>query len=583
MNPLSVCNAARPVFIVCDRILNSSQATHVIFPIDRSHQLHCHMASIGYSVPATATKMGTHITVTEPQNANKVGQEVEETNQGDIQDRDDPQQCSRSVRPDGVNSLYPSSTTVVSNELINTGEPRQPLKDYEDPRTWSAGKKWMALIIVSLFNFVTSISSSMVAPALPAIAQELRITGSTDQYLLLSIFILAYSFGPLLWGPLSELYGRVVVLRVSNLIYLAFNTGCGFARSDSQMTAFRFLSGFGGSAPLVLASGVISDVFTPDERGKAISVYTVAPLLGPAIGPIVGGLIAEHTSWRWIFWSTSILAAIVQAVGSFYLRETYAPVLLRAKNRSKQEKQDVTVTSSSRVTAQSLIWANLTRAVFLLATQPIIQMVSLYLAYIYGLVYLVLSTLPTVWHNVYQEPVDIGSLHYLAIGLGFFLGTQICSPLQDLIYRRLKHGNNGVAEPEFRIPLMIPAALLLSAGLFIYGWTTYYAVHWIGVDIGIVTFSAGSIIGLQCIQSYIIDAYALHAASAVSAATFLRSLAGFGLPLLATPLYNSLGLGWGNSLLGFLAFVFGAPMPLLLWRYGKRIRGYSWFASSSSH
>ncbi|KAL7952409.1 major facilitator superfamily domain-containing protein [Trichoderma compactum] len=554
------------------------------------------MASTGYSVPANATRVETHVMVTEPQKANEITENVEKVNieaekvekvaqeieEAKIQERDDPQQCSRSVQQDGVDSRRPSSTGVVSSEPIAIGEPPQSPIDYDDPRAWNAKRKWSALTIVSLFNFVTSISSSMVAPALPAISQELSITDGTDQYLLVSIFVLAYSFGPLLWGPLSEMYGRVVVLRVSNLIYLAFNTGCGFAQSNSQMTAFRFLSGFGGSAPLVLASGVIGDVFTPDERGKAISVYTIAPLLGPAVGPIVGGLIAEHTTWRWIFWSTSILAALVQGVGTILLRETYAPVLLRAKNKAEQEKQDVTVTSSSTVTPRSLIWANLSRAVFMLATQPIIQSVGLYLAYIYGLVYLVLSTLPTVWNDVYQEQVDIGSLHYLAIGLGFFLGTQVCAPLQDSIYRRLKHGNNGVAEPEFRIPLMIPAALFLSAGLFIYGWTAYYKVHWIGVDIGTVTFSIGSIIGLQCIQSYIIDAYPLHAASAVSAATFLRSLAGFGLPLLATPLYNSLGLGWGNSLLGFLAFGFGAPMPFLLWRYGKKIRGYAWFTSSSS-
>ncbi|KAK4076537.1 uncharacterized protein Triagg1_4140 [Trichoderma aggressivum f. europaeum] len=442
------------------------------------------MASTGYSVPANATRVETHVMATEPQKANeiiervekvaKVAQQIEEAK---IQERDDPQQCSRSVRQDGVDSRRPSSTGVVSSELIATGEPPQTPIDYDDPRAWNAKRKWSALTIVSLFNFVTSISSSMVAPALPAISQELSITDGTDQYLLVSIFVLAYSFGPLLWGPLSEMYGRVVVLRVSNLIYLAFNTGCGFAQSNSQMTAFRFLSGFGGSAPLVLASGVIGDVFTPDERGKAISVYTIAPLLGPAVGPIVGGLIAEHTTWRWIFWSTSILAALVQGVGTILLRETYAPVLLRAKNKAEQEKQDVTVTSSSTVTPQSLIWANLSRAVFMLATQPIIQSVGLYLAYIYGLVYLVLSTLPTVWNDVYQEQVDIGSLHYLAIGLGFFLGTQVCAPLQDSIYRRLKHGNNGVAEPEFRIPLMIPAALFLSAGLFIYGWTAYYKTH----------------------------------------------------------------------------------------------------------
>ena len=171
--------------------------------------------------------------------------------------------------------------------------------DPENPKNWLFKRKWAATIIVSLFTFISPVSSSMVAPALPTIGAELNITNSVERSLVLSIFLLAYAIGPLILGPLSELYGRTIVLQLSNLLYLFFNLGCALAKTKEQLIVFRFLSGLGGSAPLALGGGVLSDLFVAEERGKAISIYSLAPLLGPAVGPIAGGFITESTSWRW--------------------------------------------------------------------------------------------------------------------------------------------------------------------------------------------------------------------------------------------------------------------------------------------
>src|SRR5450432_2751837 len=149
----------------------------------------------------------------------------------------------------------------------------------------------------------------MVAPALTSLAKEFNISNSVELTLTLSIFVLAYAIGPLFLGPLSEMYGRVIVLQLNNLFYLCFNLGCGFAKTKGQTIAFRFLSGLGGSAPLAIGGGVLSDLFRAEERGRAISIYSLAPLLGPALGPIAGGFISENTTWRWVFWATTIADA----------------------------------------------------------------------------------------------------------------------------------------------------------------------------------------------------------------------------------------------------------------------------------
>jgi hypothetical protein len=97
-------------------------------------------------------------------------------------------------------------------------------------------------------------------------------------------------------------------------------------------------------------------------------------------------------------------------------------------------------------------------------------------------------------------------------------------------------------------------------------------------NIGAALFAAGTIASFQCVQTYIVDSYSMYAASAIAAVTVLRSLAGFGFPLFARAMYNALGLGWGNSLLGFIAIAFGIPAPFVLWKYGETLRMKSRFA-----
>lgn len=119
---------------------------------------------------------------------------------------------------------------------------------------------------------------------------------------------------------------------------------------------------------------------------------------------------------------------------------------------------------------------------------------------------------------------------------------------------------------------MLPAALLVPAGLLIYGWSAQTHSHWIIPNIGIGIYALGLIMSYQCIQAYVLDCYAVYAASAMGALTILRSLLGFVLPILAPLIYRTLGYGWGSSLLALWALVMGGLVPVLLWRYGAVLR-----------
>jgi MFS family permease len=343
---------------------------------------------------------------------------------------------------------------------------------------------------------------------------------------------LAYAVGPLFLGPISEVYGRVRVVQLSNLFYLVWNLGCGFAQNGGEMLAFRFFAGLGGSALLAIGGGVLSDCWSADQRGKAIAIYSLAPLLGPAVGPIAGGFISLRTTWRWVFWSTTILTALIQVSGFLFLQETYAPTIL-AKKAARLRKETGNMALHTEYddpdrTLTRLLGTALFRPFRLIGTQLIIQVIALYMAYLYGLMYLLLSTFPQLWTVQYGENVGIGGLNYISLGLGFFMGTQITAPLNDRIYRRLKKRNGGVGRPEFRVPMMFVGSVFIPVGLFWYGWSAQAKMHWIMPNIGAAIFAAGTIVCFQCMQTYIVDSYTRYAASGVAAAVVLRSLAGFG-------------------------------------------------------
>ncbi|KAG8689113.1 hypothetical protein FRC09_012575 [Ceratobasidium sp. 395] len=350
--------------------------------------------------------------------------------------------------------------------------------DPKNPRNWTFRHRWAATAVVSLFTFMSPLASSMVAPALPQIAEEFGLTpGSILGSMTLSVFVLGYAVGPLIFGPLSEMYGRRWILQGSNVFFLAFNIACSRAQSSSQLLAFRFLAGLGGSAPLAVGGGTIADLWAPDERGMAMSLYSLAPLTGPAIGPIAGAWIAEKSSWRWVFYSTSIADAVIQLVGLWYLTETYAPTLLAVKaNHLRKSTGDQTLRTAmehkrGNVSTWAFIGASLLRSIKFLCFDPIMTVMATYMAVIYGTMYLQLTTFASVWTTRYGQSVGIAGLHYISMGAGFTLGAQIGSRLLDRIYKHLKKQNNNVATPEMRLPLLAIGSFLLPAGLLMYGWT----------------------------------------------------------------------------------------------------------------
>ncbi|GAA5832055.1 hypothetical protein JCM3766R1_003701 [Sporobolomyces carnicolor] len=463
-------------------------------------------------------------------------------------------------------------------------------EDPENPMNWSNGRRMTSTFIVAAFTLLAPLSSSAIAPAAPQVGRALGITSELELSMVTSIFVLGFAIGPLVLAPASELYGRVRVLQYANIFYIIFNLCCAFARTKGQFIAFRFLGGLGGGAPLAIGAGVLSDLWRPEERGRSAALYALGPLLGPALGPIIGGFAATiPTGWQWVFWSTSMFSALVQALGLVLLRETYHPVLLQKKASQIKKSMGLPkdtdkvqtifeVKAGGKKKPLEVFERGMVRPFVLFYHEPILQTITVYMSLLYGIIYMMLVSTTAIFENIYNEGTSIASLNFIAMGLGFFAAAQGGARLLDVVYRRLKARYNSPGRPEFRLPFQFPAAILLPLGLLLYGWGAERRLHWIVTDIGLFLVSFAMILVFNSSQMYLLDTFTHYSASAVAATVCFRSLFGFGLPLAAPYMWSSLGYGWGCTLLAVAAIVISWPSVPILWFYGERIRMRSKFA-----
>ncbi|KAG6009342.1 hypothetical protein E4U21_002650 [Claviceps maximensis] len=453
--------------------------------------------------------------------------------------------------------------------------------DARNPLDWDDKRKWRVTNVLSATGFNRILVSTILAPALASMATDLHMT-STESVMTLSIYLLATAFGPLFIGPLTEVYGREVVLHGSNIWFLAWNVICGFANTKQLLLVARFMAGFGASSVYSLAGGVLGDIWHPEQRGESLGWYLAIPLIAVAAGPILGGVITAYLSWRWMFWITSIIQAVMVLFCFTTFQETYAPVILQRiardlRSETGNEKYQTIDERLARPKSVSRVLASaLSRPLRLLVCHPIIQISSLILAFNYGLLYLAMASFADLWIRQYHQSTTVSGLHYIACAMGELLGSRIGGPLLDRLFVYMQRRSpTGEHVPEFRLPLMVPGALIAPIGLIVYGWAAEYLVHWIVVDIGMfLALFALQLIGLS-MQAYVMDAYADHVSSALAASQFLRSLTAFAFPLFAPGMYAALGYGWGNSAMAMLDLFIGLPVAMLLWWFGAKLRNKS--------
>lgn len=447
--------------------------------------------------------------------------------------------------------------------------------DPRNPMNFSVFKKWFITVTVAIATLAVAFCSSAYTGGIKEIIIQFRCSQEIAT-LGVSLFVLGFAIGPLFWAPLSEMYGRQVLYTGTYCALTAFAAGCAGAQNIETLIILRFFAGAFGSSPLTNAGGVISDMFDAQHRGIATSVFAIAPFMGPVLGPVVGGFVGQEVGWRWVEGVMAIFAGVVWIIGTLTVPETYTPFLLRdraaalSKETGKVYISVVEAQSPKKTPAQALKHA-IVRPWALLFLEPIVLALSIYMAIIYGTLYMLFGAFPIVFQQNLGWSEGIGGLAFIGVAVGMILGF-FYSVLDGKRYNRVANKSpNGEAPPEARLPPCIVASLVLPVGLFWFAWTARPSIHWIVPIIASAPFGFGMVLVFLTMINYLVDAYTIYAASVLAANSVLRSLFGAAFPLFTQKMYDNLGVSWASSIPAFLA-VACVPFPFLFYKYGAQIR-----------
>lgn len=258
----------------------------------------------------------------------------------------------------------------------------------------------------------------------------------------------------------------------------------------------------------------------------------------------------------------------------FVMRETSHVIILEQKTqrlRKETGNQELRSKLDTGLAPTQNFLRAIVRPTKMLIFSPIVLLLSLYMAIVYGYLYLLFTTITSVYEEVYGWNSGVAGLSYLGIGIGMFIGLAGFASTSDRTVAHLMKKNNTERKPEYRLPVMMVGAALVPIGLFWYGWSAEKQLQYIMPIIGTGFVGAGLILTFMPISTYLVDAFTTYAASAMAANTVVRSLVGAFLPLAGPAMYSKLGLGWGNSLLGFIAVALW-PVSVIFYFYGERIR-----------
>ncbi|KAJ5500416.1 Major facilitator superfamily domain general substrate transporter [Penicillium expansum] len=464
-------------------------------------------------------------------------------------------------------SLSERVTTIATNA---TADPDYEVDwdgddDPDNPKNWNFKYKSMGILFLSWNTLIVVLYSTSYTSGIAFMAEEFG-QSNTIVTLGLTFYLFGLAIGSMFMAPLSEVYGRKPVCVLCLAVFTVLIIPCALAKSVTALIVVRFIAAFFGSVMISTAPGMVADLVDDEHRALAISVWSIGPLNGPVIGPVIGGFVTQYLGWRWMCWIALILSAVA-LVFAILLKETYAPTLLQKKAaRLRKETGDSRWWSryDQKASLPEILKLNLSRPFVMAVTEPIWQVSypytshnnpqnmklipfsifwNIYIAIIYGILYLCFVAYPIVFRDIRGWQ--------LGIGIGVVL-TIACEPLiRRLINSHAKDPETGKVYPEAMVSFVCICAAMIPVGELWFAWTCSPAsIHWI----------APVLAATACMLLLLWRATRLF-----------RSILGGVLPLAGASMYASLGPNWAGTLLGVLEVII-VPIPFVFYKYGHKIR-----------
>jgi MFS family permease len=446
-------------------------------------------------------------------------------------------------------------------------------------------------------NMYSTFTCIGVVPVASEIVSDLdgRHSSSANSALLVTIWELGEAAGPLLIAPLSEILGRYPVFNVCNIGFIAATILAVCSQSSGVFIAARMLTGL-CVASNVLNPAIIGDIFESEQRGSAMSLVMLAPLIGGAIGPAISGAIAQTIGWRRMLTIAAGLAIVCEVLFLVYFRETYKMAILR--RRAAKTMQETGEIPESKSTHEHLakLWHSITRPFAVLFGSSVLMLLSLFASVAFSFFYVISVSLPSILLERYDFRLGMIGPTFISFskwpqtsicavadhlpGVGSFCSVLVCNFTLDRIYIKLRGPEGGKGKPEYRLPLSIVGALLLPFSVTAYGWIAEYRLPVMLLLASVALMGFSLLLTVIPLSAYVIDACGMYSASAMTGVIVTRCLMGTFLPLTTGPLTDALGYGLGFSILGALSLCL-VVIPICIYKFGEKWRQHSEFTKDS--
>ncbi|KAH6644604.1 major facilitator superfamily domain-containing protein [Boeremia exigua] len=463
--------------------------------------------------------------------------------------------------------------------------------DPENPFNWPAAKKYRACILACAMTFIVQINGTMMTSAAEQINESFHVSDEVfpHSYWPVLSWNLGGAAAPLVGLPLMENFGVRYTYLGIYAILIIFIIPQAVAQSFATLIVVRIITGSCTATLANITSGIVSDVWYAGlTKSFFTSMYIFALLSGLSMGPVFGSLVVQYTTWRWIFIGQIIIYSALLPIIFLCLPEVRPDVILhqraskirRETGLAVRTAQEKTKTSVSEILTETLI-----RPTRLLFTEGVLISLGMWSAFVIGIAFMFTQSIMQVYSGLYGWTFFGTGMVQSAIVVGELAGV-FAQLMQDRVYfasAKRNTENPGHPLPEARLYLSIPASFIgLTGGLFFFAWTSFSTIPWIVPSIALGFVGFGMFLCTTALTTYIVDAYAKYAASAVAGVAFLENFMAAFLPLATQSMYRSLGFNWASSLLGFIALILSC-IPVVLIRYGRKLREKSPFMEVAGH
>ncbi|EXJ73658.1 uncharacterized protein A1O5_03420 [Cladophialophora psammophila CBS 110553] len=457
--------------------------------------------------------------------------------------------------------------------------------DPANPQNWGSWKKVWVAFLIFIYTFAVYSASAIYTSAEPQVMAKFGV-GQSKASLGLSMYVLGYGFGPMIFSPLSELpaVGRNIPYIISFGLFVILCVPTALANSYASLLVLRFLTGFMGSPCLATGGASMGDMYGLLKLPYALTAWVAAAFCAPALGPLLSGFSVVAEGWRWALWEVLWMSSPVFVLMFLSMPETSANnILLRRAQRLRKLTGNANLKSQGEIDQGTMSFSKVAieqmwKPIEIFLKDPAVFFTNVYTSLIYGIYYSFFEAFPLVYIGIYHFNIGELGIVFICIVVGCALGIVV---YVSYVYFYLEPDikKNGLRAQEHRLVPALFATTLLPAGMFWFGWTSTPHIHWIVSIIGITFYAVGAFILFQCIFMYLPLTYPQYAASLFAANDLCRSALAAGSIIYAHPLYVNLGIGRGISLLGGL--LGGGVIGIwALWYFGASLRARSKFAMS---